>query len=221
MRRPYTSRTLTFTDTAARGILAAGVLLVCLSATVARAQEIGKLFSTPEEREYLDYLRAEFLLNSQEQGFDIDRTVTPEIPVVEEAPEPEPSVIEYSLGGIMNRRDGSRTVWLNNQAVNEADLPSNFTLLERNGALTLRIEDDRGTFYLRPGQQVNLTSGVVSESFQIRNTQEALSASIGEQADAQEAGDSLPALQESGGIAGSADDALQQQSAVQGTEDVQ
>ena len=53
---------------------------LALPATDARAQLEGTLFTKPEERAYLDYLRAELLRNNAEDEFNIEEADIPEVP---------------------------------------------------------------------------------------------------------------------------------------------
>src|SRR3990167_2299205 len=131
------------------------VLHACIGALIgslslpALAQLRGTLFTSPEQRAYLDYLRQDFLAKSRERGFDIEEAEIPEIPtgaVQELAPE------IYTLGGIMARHDGSHTIWLNGQALHENDLPQGVTLTKSSGILALRFATATGSHLLKPGQ---------------------------------------------------------------------
>lgn len=138
--------------------------VLAMTAAGAQAQLVGTLFTQPEEREYLDYLREEFLRNNAAEGFDIEETAIPEIPVAE-ATEPS-GPTELSFGGIMTRRDASRSVWLNGRLLEESELPDGISLMngERTASLLIAYEGD--TYVLRPGQTVDLTTGNVLENFQ-------------------------------------------------------
>jgi hypothetical protein len=151
-------------------------LLFCsflvLLATEARAQLEGTLFTKPEERAYLDYLRAEFRRNNPEADFNIEEADIPEIPnavVVEEATGPE----EYSFGGVMTRRDGIR-IWLNGKLLAESELPEGFSVVESNRSVSLRIVKDGNTYVLLPGQTVDVTGGTVVENFRLPQREPAI-----------------------------------------------
>jgi hypothetical protein len=135
-----------------------------LLAANARAQLEGTLFTEPEERAYLDYLRGEFLRNNAEGDFDIEEADIPEIPeaVVATA---ETGPVEYSFGGAMARRDGVR-IWLNGNLLAESELPEGFRLIESGSNIALQIAQDGKTFVLLPGQTVDVTAGTVVENFQ-------------------------------------------------------
>lgn len=132
---------------------------------VCLAQFHGKLFTTHEERTYLDALRANFLKEREEPGFDITETGPPPLPEPEEDERPA-APVEYTLGGILARSDGSRTVWLNNQPVAEADLPSNMKLIADGTQVVLRVGTGANFLLLKPGQTVNMANGEILESYQ-------------------------------------------------------
>lgn len=129
----------------------------------AHAQLEGTLFTQPEERAYLDYLRDEFLRNNAEQGFDIAETAIPVVPDTEPAPT---GPIEFSFGGIMTRRDGSRSLWLNGSVLAESELPAGMSLVSAGRSTSLRIAHEGKVYTLLPGQTVDLVAGSVVESYQ-------------------------------------------------------
>lgn len=130
----------------------------------ARAQLEGTLFTQPDEREYLDYLRQEFMRANAAEDFDIEDVVIPEIPEDVVAVEPA-GPVEYSFGGVMARRDGVR-VWLNGQLLGESELPEGFSVVEAGRSFSLRVVHEGQTFVLLPGQTVDVTAGSVIENFQ-------------------------------------------------------
>lgn len=127
-----------------------------------QAQELGRLFLTPEQRVHLEQLR---IRSNQPQ------------PVVEEEPEPElpapvidlePEEVLFSHGGSMRRGDGSYTIWLNGVAYSESSLPANVSLILPYDQGQLRVTDpDSGRSYrLKPGQVLNLSTGNLREAYQ-------------------------------------------------------
>ncbi|MES2625947.1 MAG: hypothetical protein V4628_11765 [Pseudomonadota bacterium] len=153
-----------------RSIIAAyhscvGFILLLLLSQMSFAQIQGRLFTTPEERAYLDALRTDSVQRNAEQGFDITNAGPPPLPETEEAAAPAPS-IEYTLGGILTRSDGSHTIWLNNQPIAEGSLPSNMKLVMDGAVVVLRITAKAGTFQLKPGQTLNDTTGQIQEAYQ-------------------------------------------------------
>lgn len=144
--------------------LFAGTLLAALLAADAQAQLEGTLFTQPNEREYLDYLRQEFLRNNAERGFDIQEVAIPEVP--DDVASTPTGPTEFSFGGIMTRRDGSRSVWLNGRNLAESELPQGISLVSEGRNVTLRITHEGNVYMLRPGKTVDLTAGSVFENFQ-------------------------------------------------------
>jgi hypothetical protein len=140
------------------------VLLLATGPTPALAQLQGTLFTSPEQRAYLDYLRQDFLARSRERGFDITQSEIPEIPTQEAAAATGPAT--YALGGIVRLRDGTQRIWLNGQALSEAELPAGLRLVQQNGVPALRISSSTGSHILLPGQTLELVAGSVLESFE-------------------------------------------------------
>jgi hypothetical protein len=138
------------------GMLA--VLVTVVPAT-SQAQEFGILFTSPEEREYLDYLRQDFVSRSQLATFNIDEDVIPDIPEVEVVVETEIEVLEYKFGGIMTRINGNRMVWLNGEQVAEAALPGNLNLVNSRSGAQLRILHNDQVYLIKPGERLDLNSG--------------------------------------------------------------
>ena len=143
-----------------------GFVFTLLVSQTSLAQFQGKIFTTPEERAYLDALRQDFLKRTEEQGFDIDKAEPPPLPVTETEQPENTTLVEYTLGGIMTRSDGSRTVWLNNQPVAEASLPANMSLLTEGSLVMLRITVDATRYQLKPGQTLIASTGEIQEAWQ-------------------------------------------------------
>lgn len=137
-----------------------------MAAGTAQAQLEGTLFTEPEEREYLDYLRQEFLRTNPEGGFDIEDGDIPEIPQNAVPVEEDTRPVEYSFGGVMTRRDGSHGIWLDGVLLDETQLPEGFSVVTTGQMTSLRVVRDGQTYVLRPGQSVNLATGTVSEMLQ-------------------------------------------------------
>lgn len=138
--------------------------LAVAPAALAQALLEGPLFTSPEQREYLDYLREDFLAKNQKAGFDITESEIPEIPV--DGPAGPIGPAEYTLGGIMKRADGRMTIWLNNQSLTEDQLPPAARLVRMGNTLALQFSTAAGTQVLRPGQTIEVTTGVVQERYQ-------------------------------------------------------
>lgn len=148
-----------------RNIVAAVTSLLCASLPMpGHAQLQGKLFTTPEQRSHLDALRRDFLASSRESGFNIQESEVPPLP-----PGPvqvPPQRVEYTLSGIMARRDGTHTIWLNDRSYTETDLPQGISLVSVERGLALRFRTQSGEKLLLPGQTLELNSGLVQERYQ-------------------------------------------------------
>ena len=134
----------------------------------AQESKLGTLFTSPEEREYLDYLRKDFVTRSELATFNIQEDVIPDIPVTEEEPgNAEPEIIEYRFGGVMTRINGNRIAWLNDKQTAESDLPSTMRLVNsESGTTLLNIRANGRAYQLKPGQIINLETGSINESSQ-------------------------------------------------------
>ncbi|MGV3590046.1 MAG: hypothetical protein ACO1PZ_00055 [Gammaproteobacteria bacterium] len=175
------------------------LLIALLGASAgAFAQIDGTLFTQPEERAYLDYLRDEFLRNNAEQGFDIEEAAVPIVPGAEDAQPSGP--VEFNFGGVMTRRDGSRSVWLNGVVLAESELPGGMSLVSADNGISLRIVHEGKEYLLRPGQTVDLLAGSVMENYQRPQADVSESASISESANVAKdagAGDATEAVSDS------------------------
>lgn len=156
-------------------ISAFAILLLC-AANPLLAQLQGTLFTSAEQRAYLDALRAEHLARGRERGFDINDNPPP-LPPPREAEAPASPPLIYSLEGIMSRRDGSYSIWLNGRSLAESELPSTARLSTDNGSLGLRFSTPQGNVFLKPGQVLNFDAGQVQESYQTTEAAAASSAS--------------------------------------------
>lgn len=147
-------------------IYALCLLLITGSAVESSAQSIVRLFFTPAERAELERQR---LRGSRPEEI----SVLPEIPLqLVELPislEDEEIVeVVYRVGGTMSRSDGRYTVWINDAAIYQEDLPTNIELLRpySQGQLLISNEESGQSFNVKPGQVLNLTTGVLVESYQ-------------------------------------------------------
>lgn len=135
------------------------LLLFTAPLTNVQAQAVGTLFTTPGERMQLDELRRQYM-REQAGGFDIDQEIAP--PTQPEAA-PPPQIL-FHLSGIMSRSDGTRTIWLNGEAMTAEALPEGFSLTEDGRGLRISTRDNTHTLY--PGQTIDLQSGSREEAFE-------------------------------------------------------
>ncbi|PHV23235.1 hypothetical protein CSQ92_09645 [Janthinobacterium sp. BJB446] len=124
-----------------------GALLAGAALTVhAQAQQLGRLFLSPEQRTQLD---------AQRYG------PPPSDPALAAAapPPPPPPAPPVELNGVVQRSSGHSTVWLNQEVQNE---PHNRLADGKPGTLTLRLSNGQ-VVLLKPGQRYDPASGTVTE----------------------------------------------------------
>lgn len=126
------------------------------------AQSFGKIFSTAQERQYLDREREESLrvLSEQER---LDLLDTP--PTVQEIIESAPTLIH--MGGSIKRADGNHTVWLNGVSISQKELPANVSLRFERGLGELYVQGSNQLFIIKPGQTLNADTGEVREDYEL------------------------------------------------------
>ena len=145
------------------------LLISCCLTITAQAQNLDTLFSTQEERDYLDLLRKDFLAKNKENDFDIDK----DIPTLIDFDDDEgnvPAIVEFKLGGIISQSNGTHRVWLNDTNLAETELPDNMQLITSNGSLALQINEQGKNFILKTGQTINISTGHLQEAYQIQAT---------------------------------------------------
>lgn len=147
------------------------LLLVSLIPDVGLAQhadQLGRLFSTPRERMELDEIRRIWLqdvtpgeaLEPSENGMTI---------VIE-----APNNLYLQLGGTVRRADGSYSLWLNNQPVDQHQLPSNIKLARLGDLIVLWINYQNTMYVVRPGQVLHFASKAVYEPYALPDDLSAL-----------------------------------------------
>ncbi|NVI83028.1 hypothetical protein [Janthinobacterium sp. BJB401] len=114
----------------------------------AQAQQLGRLFLSPQQRAQLD---------AQRYG------PPPPDPALAAPPPPPPPAPPVELNGVVVRSSGRSTVWLNQEAQNE---PHNRLARGKpgtSGTLTLRLSNGQ-VVLLKPGQRYDPASGTVTEA---------------------------------------------------------
>ena len=152
------------------------VFLAVAACTIVPAQLSGqslqRMFSTPETRAELDRLRFQAA-----SGVVIEETV--EEPLIETPVfTDDKAEVVYALGGSVRKEDGSYTVWINDVAYDQDNLPGNMEMLSPFSQGQLRIRDSRSgaNYDVKPGQVLNLTTGQLFESYQYQAVLEAAAA---------------------------------------------
>lgn len=139
------------------------LLLAAVAPTQLKAQSVQRLFSTPSERAELDRLR--FRIAS---GAPIEEPVENEplidLPLFDD----EEDDVIYDIGGTLRKADGSYTVWVNDVAYDQTNLPQNMELLTpfSRGIIRIRDVSSSARYDVKPGQVLNLSTGQLYESYQ-------------------------------------------------------
>jgi len=130
----------------------AALLLLVIAQIVQAADPlpIGRIFFTPEQRSQLDMLRTQKVVATQVRD------------------EPVPENVTYN--GIVRRSDGKTTVWVNNEAMTDAELRVKQSIVgrvDRNGQILLQTPQDSGAaqLQLKVGQSAELLSGKIDETY--------------------------------------------------------
>ena len=111
---------------------------------------VGRIFFTPEQRAQLDLLRTQKAVASKVRD------------------EPVPENVTYN--GIVRRSDGKATVWVNNEAMTDAELRVKQSIvgrIDRNGQILLQTPQvtGAGQLQLKVGQSAELLSGKIDETY--------------------------------------------------------
>lgn len=138
------------------GLQRSALFCVLLASLPAHAELTGTLFTSPEQRAYLDFLRRDFLQRNLERGFDITDAEIPEIPedVAEQTAAPV-----YRLEGFSAGSRSGVMVWLNGQRLSERELPAGVRAVQEGGQWLLRVSYQGQSYRLKPGQTLDLGSG--------------------------------------------------------------
>lgn len=126
-----------------RSLVLAAALLLC---SQAYAQEIGRLFFTPEQRAALDARR---------------KARVPDKP----APTPVVASPTTRLDGYIKRSDGRATVWVNGTALDEAgpDAPRIDPRRSTDASVSVPVGDSGARTRLKPGEVLDRGSGEVRD----------------------------------------------------------
>ena len=138
---------------AALGIAAVMVIVP----PVAEAQRLGRLFSTPDERALLDELRRE------------RQIVDPDPQVLEVVPD-SPSVEQVTINGVVLRSGGPDSAWVNGRHVDGGARTREGVRVDtsatRGGRVKIILPSGAETVDLKPGQKIDVESGVVVEAYE-------------------------------------------------------
>ncbi len=124
---------------------------------MADAQRLGRLFSTPDERALLDELRRE------RQIVDPDPQVTEIIP-------DSPSVEQVTIDGVVLRSSGADSAWVNGRQVDGGSRTREGVRVDtsatQGGRVKITLPSGAETIDLKPGQKIDVDSGIVIEVYE-------------------------------------------------------
>jgi hypothetical protein len=152
----------------AMGLLVVALFVTAISAPQAHAQRLGRLFTTPEQRSVLNEIRtqaqfAEPELEPEPEPQTSNVTVT-------EQESTGPSIANLTINGVVRRRGGRTTVWVNGREIDRGDVTREGVLVEsatrRSGDVRLRLPSGTETIALRPGQKIDIETGTVLEPYE-------------------------------------------------------
>ena len=129
---------------------------------VRAADNLGRLFFTPEQRAQLDIVRAQ-RDPRQPVVAETERAVSPP------APAPQgPDTVTYN--GVVRRSDGKSTVWINGKPIDErsrirGSREVNVVGMRKDGAVYVAVPQASRTASLRVGQRLEVESGRIIDPY--------------------------------------------------------
>lgn len=123
----------------------------------ADAQRLGRLFSTPDERALLDELRRE-------------RQIVDPDPQVVETVTDTPLVEQVTINGLVLRSSGVNSAWINGRQVDGGARTREGVQVDtsatQGGRVKITLPSGAETIDLKPGQRIDVDSGVVVEAYE-------------------------------------------------------
>ncbi len=133
------------------------VTAILLLPQVADAQRLGRLFSTPDERALLDELRRE-------------RQIVDPDPQVVETVTDTTSVEQVTINGVVLRSSGANSAWINGRQVDGGARTREGVRVDtsaaQGGRVKITLPSGAETIDLKPGQKIDVDSGVVVEAYE-------------------------------------------------------
>ena len=137
----------------------AGLFVLAAFAAAGQAQDLGRLFTTPEEREMLEALRRQPPKPQAEAA-----------PVVTPTVESTPVVPSVTMNGLVRRSRGRGMVWVNGVTSLEGDLDAQGIAVDvgamHGTTLPVRIGNAPLAVGLKPGQTYDTGEAQVREVYQ-------------------------------------------------------
>ena len=126
------------------------------------ADQLNRLFSTQGERVELDEIRR-IILQPALPSAELELPPGAEIMVIP----PPPDDLYLMLDGTVRRADGSYTLWLNHEQVDQHQLPSNIRLARLGDLVVLWVNYLGTPYVVRPGQVLHFATETVYEPYQL------------------------------------------------------
>lgn len=125
------------------------------------AEELGRLFLTPEERSRIDKIRYSKPKKEEPVKIVIDE-------IVEQEPEePLPDIGDITIKGLVYRKDGKSTAWINNTNTFEGNLENQYIEVDtgeiKPGNIKLKIYKNETDITLKVGETYETTTDKVTD----------------------------------------------------------
>ncbi|MCF6282437.1 MAG: hypothetical protein L3J28_09540 [Candidatus Polarisedimenticolaceae bacterium] len=138
-------------------------LLVALLivSSVSADDEMGRLFSTPADRQVLDRLRSG--LEQSKTRLDVGAGMVGEVLL--------PSSEPFYLNGLVQRSDGRTTVWVNGERIDQQSGTDELKLrsrADRKSRVKLRLNEEQRNVVLKPGQAWDPASQQIIERYRVK-----------------------------------------------------
>lgn len=142
--------------------LAVVLVALGLSAAQTQAQSLGRLFTTPEQRSALDEIRVQ----AQFEEPAPEPEPAPRAAVTTEAK--EPVVSKLTINGIVRRSGGRTSVWVNGDEIERGSRTREGVAVDaaRADLVRLRLPSGTQSIALRPGQAIDVRSGLVLDAYE-------------------------------------------------------
>jgi len=131
--------------------------IISLSATTQADGEFGRLYTTPVQRLNLDELR-----NKRPQEDIVIDLVQEDLPDLDTGETTTVLMDAITLNGLVYRRDGKNTAWINRNSTNVGSIETQFTKVResdvRSNQVQITLPDNRTNIQLKVGQQYDIHS---------------------------------------------------------------
>lgn len=124
------------------------------------AEELGRLFLTPEERHKIDRIRYAQPKKEEPVRIEIEE-------IVEQEPEPLPDIGDITVKGLVYRQDGKSTAFINDTNTFEGNLDNQYIEVDpgdiKPGNIKLKIYNNETDITLKVGETYDTTTDNVTD----------------------------------------------------------